>query len=407
MTHEELLQKTEEYYQNTNDNIIGVAYGYKTKNGVLTNETSIVFTVKEKIPKEQLSKDQLLPKEITISDQTILTDVIQGEIKLICDSSFYLWTNTGYTVPNKNIIRPLQGGVSSGNITSLSAFTGTLGFLAIDNDTNSLVGVSNNHVYVDDAFICSERSITGITTNIKNDVIIQPHESQFDTTGNTIGILKKYYPIRDNVPNYIDAALTTINQSVINSGISFHQYSLSANTYPFATTEEINNFLVTGTTSYGSLLYSAGRTTGAKGEGITKLKIVQTAASIYVGSYNRQGEGIVIDFYDCIGFIAATGSTLDACIYPIYHGDSGSALIADISGITKIIGLVFAGSEYIGYACRIDRIASLLNLSPWNGESVNFSDTSNILEYTVNGLSDAEYIDFEGKRYWQIGLRNL
>lgn len=407
MTHEELLQKTEEYYQNTDDNIIGVGYGYKTKNGVLTNETSIVFTVKQKIPKEQLTEDKILPKEILISDQKIRTDVVQDEIRLICDSSFYLWTNTGYTVPNKTLIRPLQGGVSSGNITSLSEFTGTLGFLAIDNDTNSLVGVSNNHVYIDDGFICSEKNITGVLTNIKGDFIIQPHESQFDTTGNTIGRLKKYYPLRENTPNYIDAAITTIDQSVVNSGTSFHQYGLSANTYSFATTQEINDFLISGTTSYGSLLYSAGRTTGAKGEGITKLKITQIATSIFVGPYNRQGIGINVDFYDCIGFIAATGSTLDACIHPIWHGDSGSALIADISGVTKIIGLVFAGGEYTGYACRIDRIASLLKISPWNGESVNYSDTSNILEYTVNGLSDAEYIDYNGKRYWQVGLRSI
>ena len=140
---------------------------------------------------------------------------------------------------------------------------------------------------------------------------------------------------------------------------------------------------------------------------ITKLKVSQLAATILVGPYNKQGEGVTVDFSDCIGFVATTGSTLDACIYPIYHGDSGSALIAEISGVTKIIGLAFAGGDYVGYACRIDRIATLLNISAWNGESVGYSDTAGTLEYTVNGLSDSEYIDFEGKRYWQVGLRHL
>lgn len=154
-------------------------------------------------------------------------------------------------------------------------------------------------------------------------------------------------------------------------------------------------------------IISAGRTTGGKGEGDTKLLIYQfpVAASV---AYYRQGVSTVIDYSDLIAFVATTGTTRPiqfTCNYPIWHGDSGSALIADISGTKKIIGLCFAGSTNLGVACRIDRVATAMNISAWNGEPVNFSDTSNIMEYTVNGLSDLEYIDFEGKRYWQVGLR--
>ena len=405
MTHEELLKTIEEYHQKTDDNVLGVGYGYKTAKGLLTDEISVVFTVKEKLPKEQLTKEQLLPKEIELNNKLISTDVVQGTFKLFCDPTFYNWMNTGYTVPNKGTFRPLIGGISSSNFTSMSGSTGTLGFFAIDNDTNSLVGVSNNHVYINDAFICSERNpdaLTGIT-NVKGDVVSQRHEYLNDNF--PIGVVKKYYPIRENGFNYIDASVTTIysGNTYINSGTSFNQEGLTASTYPFASTSEIDNLLVSN-----PLLYSAGRTTGAKGEGTTKLRIYQFPIVASV-AYNRQGTDVVIDYTDLIAFVATTGSTqpFDICSYPIWHGDSGSALIADLSGTKKIIGLCFAGTLNEGVACRIDRVASLLNLSAWNGESVNFSDNNNIMEHTINGLSDLEYVDIEGKRYWQVGLRNI
>lgn len=120
-------------------------------------------------------------------------------------------------------------------------------------------------------------------------------------------------------------------------------------------------------------------------------------------SYNRQGEDVEIDYSDLITFVAISGLT--SSLYPTYNGDSGSALIADFSGEKKIIGLVFAGNDYTGAACRIDKVSELLNISAWNGESVNYSDISNIEEITIDGLSDDEYIISSGKTYWQVGLR--
>jgi len=411
MTHEELLKKIEEYHKSTDDNVIGVGYGYKTVNGIMTNEEAIVFTVKQKLSKTQLTKEQLLPQKINIDNKTISTDVVQGSYELFCDAEFYNWQIIAPT--NRNSFRPLKGGISSSNFTSMSGSTGTLGFFAIDNDTNSLVGVTNNHVYVNDAFICSERNPSGLITNIKGDIVSQPHEYLDDNY--PIGVVKRYYPIRENPPegfNYIDASVTTIysGETYIDSGISYNQEGLSASTYPFATTDEINNLLTSGTTSYNPLLYSAGRTTGGKGEGNTKLRVYQFPAVATISYYYRQGSGVTVDYSDLIAFVATTGTTQPieyVCDYPIWHGDSGSALIADISGTKKIIGLCFAGSTNLGLACRIDRIAELMNLSAWNGESVSFSDASNIMEYTVNGLSDLEYIDYDGKRYWQVGLRNI
>jgi hypothetical protein len=346
-----------------------------------------------------------LPQQIDIADKIITTDVVQGTFELFCDTpgtGFYNWQSVSPT--NRNTFRPLIGGISSSNFTSMSGGTGTLGFFAIDNDTNSLVGVTNNHVYIDDAFICSERNSSGLISNVKGDVVSQKYE--FPGDNNPIGVVKKYYPIRLSPAfNYVDVAVTTINSGDTSYSTSYNQEGLTPTTYPFASTSEIDNLISTD-----PLLYSAGRTTGGKGEGTTKLRIYSFPSTANIW-YTKQSSSGLTYFSDLISFVATTGVTFpysgSICDYPIYYGDSGSALIADFSGTKKIIGLCFAGSTTYGMACRIDRIATLMNLSAWNGEAVSFSDTANILEYTVNGLSDSEYIDFEGKRYWQVGLRNI
>jgi len=206
MKHEEILKQTQDYYQGTNDNIISVGYGFKISNGVMTDEKSIVFTVKQKKPKESLTEDELLPSSIEINGDIISTDVVERDIKLICDSSFYSWQITPPS--NRNSSRPLKGGVSCSSMPAMSATTGTLGFLALDANTNTLIGVSNNHVLINDAFLCSERSQIGLIANISGNTASQPHESLTDNF--PIGLVKRYYPISSEEYNYVDVALISI-----------------------------------------------------------------------------------------------------------------------------------------------------------------------------------------------------
>ena len=46
MEHNELLKIMEEYHQKTDSTVVGVGYGYKMTNDLLTDELSVVFTVK-------------------------------------------------------------------------------------------------------------------------------------------------------------------------------------------------------------------------------------------------------------------------------------------------------------------------------------------------------------------------
>ena len=396
---ENLSEITKELFLNTPDNVTGVWVGFKQKGGMITDEVSVIFNVKEKLPLNSIPENEKLPSELVISGKTFKTDVISQNFKILqeCPADFYTWQTT--PPPNRNKIRPLQGGIQITNYTTLSGLYGTMGFLAEDTETNSLVGVTNNHVIIEDAFINSERNFSYPITNVLNNLIIQP------VTGSTdgIGVVKRYYPIyeNDNV-NYIDAALLTLNSVDINNTISYRQYNTTGWTQPlqFATTSEINNLLV----SYPNL-FSSGARTGAKGEGEMKLLPYSVSANQVVGGYNKQTTTKDVDFSDCIVFVASGASTPSGfvCSYPIAPGDSGSALVANINGTRKIIGLVFAGSEIFGLANRIDRVASLLNIRPWTGQTTNFSDTGNTQTVSYFGSRTDITKSISGNTYWQAG----
>ena len=338
-----------------------------------------------------------------------------------CPSGFYEWDS----IPpdNRSKFRPLQGGISVTNYTELGNYVGTLGFLAVDTDTNSLVGVSNNHVLVKNAFLASERKTDGTHTSISNNFVTQPNDGSNRGLQNSIGLVKRYVPLSgtsSGTPNYntVDGALTTINESDISYTTSYRQYGMTnwAQPLQFASTEEIDSLLTNQNN-----LFSSGRTTGPKGEGNTKLFTDSTSNTITI-KYNNQGTEEIIYFSDCIRFGASASTTTNGywCYYPLYGGDSGSALVADFSGTRKIVGLVFASlsinvqiseNTYVkrpvrGLASRIDKVAEQLNISAWTGNALYFSDTGSTELHIVNGLSDDINLDLSGDKYWQAGTQD-
>jgi len=70
----------------------------------------------------------------------------------------------------------------------------------------------------------------------------------------------------------------------------------------------------------------------------------------------------------------------------------------------KIIGLVFAaGGYYYGFACRIDEVASQLNISAWDGTTKNYFNTGSRQFRTTPGGSYDKTIDCNDNIYWQVG----
>jgi hypothetical protein len=404
----EISEVVKSYYETTDDNIVGVGYGLKEKNGKLTEEKAIIFTVKEKKNLSEILPEKILPKQIKVTDNFVInTDVIQEDFKLISS----LCGDPSPLPSNRNKFRPLKGGVSISNFSVLSDRVGTFGFIAVDNETNSLVGVTNGHVIIDDQFICSDRSPTSQITNVLGHSVVQPNEYGNSSSSNSIGIVKKYLPIVNDGYNYADVALFTLKKEDLDESISFMQEGLNYNFWlPFATTEEIDNLLNTNPD-----LYYSGRTSGARGEGEIKLKIYQLGSNAYV-DLNLQNQPTRADFADVIAFRAFDSSLNNgvALDCPLNPGDSGSALIANIDGIRKIIGLVFAGgfNQYgtilTGLANRIDRISDLINISPWNGDLIDReeSDIENLETHFTYSDSDKKNLLIDSKIFWQIGLKN-
>lgn len=408
MNNELIKELTRYYHEITPEDVVGVSFGKKETGGVLTDKDAVVFTVLKKKPLDEIPDQERIPSQIEFSGVTFDTDVEEGEIQFLesCPSDFYSWTTTPPS--NRNTIRPLQGGISSTNYTNLGSYVGTLGFLAVDNDTNSLVGVSNNHVLVYDAFQANELNPSGERSSIQNNFVTQPNESGNSGLQNAIGLVKKYVPLSGtSYYNSVDCALTTINESDIDYSTSYKQYGMTGWVTPldFATTSEIDNLLETKPN-----LFSSGRTTGPKGEGDMKL-FAESISSVISIAYHKQGVSTTVYFEDCIKFYASASTTPSGyvCTYPIAPGDSGSALVADFGGTRKIIGLVFAGSTSggvttRGYANRIDKVVEQMNISVWSGQTVNFSNTGSTETYTVSGLSSDDTLNLSGNTYWQGGI---
>ena len=104
------------------------------------------------------------------------------------------------------------------------------------------------------------------------------------------------------------------------------------------------------------------------------------------------------------------GVTLNQCTYPSAGGDSGSAILADIGGVLKIVGLLYGGtniSDVPTYTLcnRIDEVASQLNISAWDGISTNYA-AQTVTTRVISGTLSNATVGIGTNTYWQVGLVN-
>ena len=410
---EEIKSKIEELMSNT-PGIVSVGYGYKTKNGVMTNDLSFVYSVQEKKPLSELTPEEIIPSEVNMTTGKIKTDVrvIHNVKALACNATCGQMAGSNSAF-NRSVVRPIRGGLSMTSTNTIST-VGTLGFIGVHTDTQTLVGVTNNHVTIQDAFYTSERNPSGDIKNEYSSVnnIYQNGENGYIPPSNyLIGQSLRYVPIHEDdgiTVNYADAAFFSVKSEDIDNTISIQQAGVSYTSYlPFATTSEIDNLLTTN-----PMLYSSGRTTGPKGGASCPIRVSLVNALTYI-QYHRQGTYTTTLFGGCIEFVkpVADPDISTICSNPIIAGDSGSALIADFGGVRKIIGLVFAGADiggttYYGYACRIDKVAQELGIEAWDGTSKNFVNPASIYYITTPLGSNDKVISCGGRDYWQVGFTN-
>jgi hypothetical protein len=387
--------KIKELYDNTPE-YVSVAFGKKKINNIFTDENCFVFMVEEKKPLKDIPENEILPTSIEVDSVSYKTDVWNiGKINIIpCNQNVldncYDWKKNQPL--NQRKIRPLKGGIS---ITSNNTkqYVGTLGFIAVDNETNALVGVTNAHVQVGNLMYTDEREI-GNEDNDESNLTFQSGESGAGIMDNMIGETIRYVPITNKRRNQVDGALISLKSNDISNTESFKQHGLPYDLpMPFASSQEINSLLL-----LNPKIYSSGRTTGVKGNDTCGLMVTATNGYTYIGGYEKNS----VSYTEFNGIIFFNRLTSD-CPYPIYDGDSGSALIADLNGVWKIIGLVFAGGTDIGCACRIDVLSQQLGISSWDGTPKRFIDVNSKSKKTLVGGSGQQTLICDEKTYSQMG----
>ena len=470
INYTEINNAIDEWYEKTQDYVNGIGRGNKYVSGIETNEESIVFFVPKKLSKDKIPENQFIPSQISIGENVYKTDIVEiSKGKYFSGSCWGYGTGTASWSSTTNkpeidtcrkTVRPLKGGVSISNFAgtfftrdSTNAYAefpdinnwgwslGTMGAIVVDNEDNSLVGLTNAHVVVgrDE----SERYITSIrpdanrtygakavdgaaastlprTYNVTDDTynvfvgsnflspfklkqhIIQPGEdlNGGDTLNNvyannnglypnsSIGTVKRFAPIAysgASVPiatETTDAALISLRQSELDEAQSWKFMGLdSIVTKPlqFATTVQLNGITV------GSNCWSVGRTTGPKGSGLcTPLVVAYVNQSIPVD--NIKYKSLTLYKYQ------------DGSPYPSANGDSGAVIIMNFSSTAtpdyRIVGLNFAGATQstspftqFGIFCRIDEIVAKLNISAFTGSGYNDSYITNISRFISGSTS--------------------
>jgi hypothetical protein len=312
-------------------NVVGVGIGYKIRGTDQTQELSIVTLVREKISKDGLEPEELVPRQVN----GIATDVIEvGD----------LWAFQ----TRRERWRPAPGGVSLGHFR-VSA--GTLGAIVRDRSTGTRLILSNNHV------------IANNNDAAVGDAILQPGGADGGQVAtDTIATLERFVPILFNTEGgqcNLAAGYALVGNTIATLLGSSHRIE-SRHINPQATNlvdaavarpindeDVLDEILeigeVTGTLmgQLGMPVRKSGRTTG-----FTTGEIVAIEATVNV----NYGIGRIATFEG--QFIAG----------PISQGgDSGSLVLAADS--QQAVGLLFAGSPQTTIFNPIQPVLDLLEVT--------------------------------------------
>jgi hypothetical protein len=301
-TYQKIIDKYSEQI-GRKKNVVAVAIGKKWTNGKPSDKDAIIVLVKEKIPLDQLSANDQIPKTL----DGVITDVVGkcGEIQSLAYTKRY---------------RPAPGGVSCGHpyVTA-----GTLG--GCFKQGNNTVILSNNHVLGNE-----NKSRLG-------DYVYQPGRYDGGTRRDSIANLKAFQRLVRRNERVLNRHLRRkVNYNLEDSAIA----KVSNKKYVKNTITAIGK--VTGfnhNPKVGLRVQKTGRTTGH-----TRGRVIGIHATVYV-TYSM---GTLI-FKDQILTNAMSRG-----------GDSGSLLL---DNARKAVGLLFAGSNtitvhnYIKYPVRTYKLS--------------------------------------------------
>lgn len=462
MNNEILKLKIKELYNSTPDDVHSVGYGYKSVNGQLTDELSVIFGVKQKKSLAELDPSQVLPSTIEIDGQVIKTDVQARSVAKFVSNCYACGDSS--SASNRSLKSKLIGGISFSPVSADTPgmnLAATLGGIFVDNEDGSLVALTNNHAifYLPDLainnYLKTDPAVlpTALDWSTENRVLRQPGSAEGGASQN-IGKIKRYIPF-DVVGNGVDASIIGLeNLSQISSPATWKtvDFSGAPQFLGVATTSELDNILINRSIPQ---IIKSGRSSGLIDVNCD-VRIIETNVFITVGyadSTDPNNErALLFDFLNTMIFAYNATTIVNNPVTgqptSFYRenvacpGDSGSLVIGKFGSTYKIIGLLFAGgsipfpgndpndpSSYpvpnnYGIFCRIDYVCEFLNISPYLGGAQNLNPSTNwtyitkeldsynpanlnsplgLTEYFVSPLG---YIYQNGYKYWQAGTDN-
>ena len=368
---------------------------YKKKNGI--GEYSIVFAFKEKKPLSELKEAEIVPKQIFINNEAVLTDVIQRDVAVPVDSYCHsISLGIAPTSYNQERCRPLSGGSESHPLWN--NFVATLGILVTDKQDRQVVALSNAHVYGRNIMHAARPPNT---SNSQNN-LVTPKVSGFQPTywyqttrsNDYIGTSKRTLVVGDKNwwassglgnpsinDTSADAAILSLNDySLINSSSNNIIGFNVKGPYKFASEQEYISLNDVTSPNYGAPIFKSGRTTGPVGN----------PGNSYSCSVSSVGVGIVVvginssfnaQYYNVLEIEGENG------VISVDGGDSGSAAFALLSANSplsawKCVGLIYAGTNpasVSGYITPIFNIVNYLDVEPWDGSIPALSSTTTSL----------------------------
>jgi hypothetical protein len=399
-------------------NVQGALVGPKITNGQSTEQMCLILLVKEKLPLSQLPSNMIIPQNLEIETEIVLTDVQETILhQTIATTACHNNSENVEPVKSNRIrYRPLVGGISSININSSDA---TLGLIVRDKSDGQVVALSNNHVYAASQVSTAVSSTTANNLGKINTLELsgrQPGSPSSNSYGNTdssidyIGKCKRPVLIGNISPSLdpygyiqgtsVDAAILQLSSynliDPLSSGrvVNFSEMP----PYKFASDHEIDSLIDPTSLNYRSPIFRSGRTKGPIGfpgfSNFCKLSVYQLGYA-NVGLYSGYRSWFSDSFY------------VQGNVSPGGGGDSGSAMFALLSSNVpsasawKTIGLLFAGPPDDSYSigCRITSIVRDLDIVPWDLKMPTVSSENNILVYT----SKAPVLTLSGRKYFQVG----
>lgn len=305
-------------------NVVACGVGFKQREGKWTDELCVVVSVTKKLPKAQLTAEDIVPQKL-------------GEVKTDVQEIGVVRALQGH----QDKWRPAPGGVSVGHV---AVTAGTIGCLVQRED--EIFILSNNHVLAN-----SNNGQIG-------DAILQPGRYDGGTMADQIATLFEFVPI-DFGLGPVECPWAKTTETVLNAlaqatgsshrvmavrqtaGVNQVDAALGKPLSPDLVTKEILEIGVpkgVKETELGMAIQKSGRTTG-----LTHDRITQIDVTVQVN-------------YD--GQIATFTGQLAAG--PMSKGgDSGSAVLTEDG---YVVGLLFAGSDTTTFFNPIQAVLSALNV---------------------------------------------